>query len=100
MHVSATEVGQRAQLASELLRSGEEVVVLDNVLALRAERGGILCEVIVSPGSNPSSYPSAVASAQALLSNSTLSNTILGKRLTWLVVDDYGMGTSVLWRGS
>jgi len=100
LHVSTTETGPRAQLASELLRSGEQVVVLENVLALRAERDSILCEVIVSPGSSPSSYSSAVASAQALLNNSTLFNAVSGKCFTWLVVDDYGTGTSVLWHGS
>ena len=99
LHITAGEIGPRALLASEVLSTRSGVVVLDNVLALRPEPDRIFCEVIAEAGS-PHNYQAAVEAAQSLLKSSTLFNSVSGKALCWLVVDDYGMGVGVLWDGS
>jgi hypothetical protein len=99
LHITVRESAARVALASELLASGTGVVVLDNLLALRPEAGRIICEVIAN-GIASSKYAAAVEAAQALLKRSTLFKSVAGKALTWLVVDDYGMGVSVVAHGS
>ncbi len=98
LHIAVQESDRRALLASELLSSGRGVVVLDGTLALRPEPDRILCEVIATPVSL-AKYRGAVEAAQALLKRSTIFKDI-SKPLSWLVVDDYGMGTVVLWQCS
>ena len=99
LHIHVDESGPRFTLACELLSSGRGVVVLDNTLALRPEPNRILCEVIAE-SATPASFPVAVQAAQSLLERSTIPNILAGKALSWLVVDDYGMGVHVLWHGS
>jgi hypothetical protein len=99
LHVTASETGPRALLASEILSTLGGVVVLDSMLALRPEPDRILCEVIAQPGS-PANYQAAVQAAQSHLKDSTLFSAVSGKVLSWLVVDDYGTGVGVLWHGS
>ena len=97
LHLSSTERGPRLQLAGELLAEGREVVVLDDVLALRPESEKILCEVI-AVGSV--AHQAQVESAKRLLNASTLGSFVDSQRCRWLVVEDYGTGTMELWRES
>src|SRR5688572_23655630 len=94
LHVDATESGDRIKLAAELLASGSGVVVLNRVLALRPNKGEVLCEVICQPSQDPVQYQAAVQSAKALLAASSLSNVAAAKKQSWLAVDDYGTGTA------
>lgn len=100
LHISANETGGRVELAAELLSSGRGVVVLNHLLALRPVASGLVCEVMGHNGRNPHHYKAEVESAQALLANSSLASATAGKKLSWLVVEDYGMGTVELWRAS
>lgn len=97
LHLSSAEVGPRLQLASALLASRQSVVVLEGRLALRPELNEILCEVISFGNDAPEIQ---VQSAKRLLQKSTLGGTIPNRKCRWLVVEDYGMGTTELWRES
>lgn len=91
---------QRVELAASVLDRGEEVVLLDGQLALRSESGRILCEVIDPFVDGPKleqRYHALVQSAQQLLSASPLNAYTRTKHLEWLVVQDYGTGTTQLW---
>jgi hypothetical protein len=76
------------------------VVLISDVVALRAEPAGIFCEVI-DPyhGAHGSQqrYEALIANAKAALEASPLAGTVSSEQLQWLVVDDYGMGTRQLW---
>jgi hypothetical protein len=98
LHIRSDESGGRLALARELLATGQGVVVLDGILALRPDGGGILCEVIAD--GSESDFASEVAGAQDLLARSTLDLHAISRKLQWLVVDDYGTGTRELWRAS
>jgi hypothetical protein len=100
LHVNADDHGQRMRLAEELLNRGE-TVVLDEELALRPVSDGLLCEVIASSGTDRKDLERvnrAIKRGKALLRSSQLGELVAGRKLTWLVVDDYGMGTRVLWQ--
>jgi hypothetical protein len=84
-------------LAAEILAEGRAVVVLDGCLALRADSGRILCEVISSESVAPQVQ---VQTAKRLLQASTLGPLVDIKRCQWLLVEDYGTGTAELWRES
>ena len=98
LHIKSDESGGRLALAQELLATGQGVVVLDGVVALRPSGRELLCEVI-SDGSG-TGFASEVASARELLARSTLGLSASTRKLQWLVVDDYGTGTQELWRAS
>ena len=99
LHIGVDETGPRYDLACELLSTGRGVVVLNGTLALRPEPSRVLCEVIADSVS-PAKFPVMVQAAQSLLERSTIGNTLAGKVLSWLLVEDYGMGVHVLWHGS
>jgi hypothetical protein len=91
---------QRIERAASVLDRGEEVVLIDGQLALRLESGRIMCEVIDPLFDGPKleqRYRALVQSAQQLLSASPLSAYARTKNLEWLVVRDYGTGTTQLW---
>jgi hypothetical protein len=94
LHISVKEAGQRLQLAIDLLLSGEGVVVIDNLLALRPHKGQILCEVI-SQGTTPPQ--DQIKNAKAFLQESSISEYLPCNKLQWLVVEDYGTGTIEVW---
>ena len=100
LHICAGEVGPRAELAVELIATGKGVVVVEDSLALRPNGNELLCEVIVPSPSVASRYEAAVLHARALLASSPVAAAVSGKRLAWLVVEDYGTGTTELWRAS
>jgi hypothetical protein len=99
LHIKSDESGSRLTLAQDLLTTGQGVVVLNGVLALRSNGHEILCEVI---SNGPSAdFSSEVASAKDVLARSTLGlPSAAGIALQWIVVDDYGTGTQELWRAS
>ena len=74
--------------------------MLDGRLALRPVADGILCEVIGRETNDLRHYKVAIESAQSLLETSALFSATVGKRLFWLVVEDYGTGTTELWCAS
>ena len=100
LHIRANESGRRAQLAAELISTGRGVVVIEEMLALRPNDGELLCEVISRPFSDVASYEAVVEDAKALLASSSLVAATASKRLSWLVVEDYGTGTLELWHAS
>jgi hypothetical protein len=98
LHIKSDESGGRLVLAQELLATGQGVVVLDGVVALRPSGSELLCEVIAD--GSETDFGSVVASARELLATSTLGRSATQRNLQWLVVDDYGTGTQELWRAS
>ena len=100
LHIRANESGRRAQLAAELISTGQGVVVIEETLALRPNEGELLCEVISRPCSDVTTYKAVVENARALLASSSLVAAASSKKLSWLVVEDYGMGTLELWHAS
>ena len=96
----ASDTDGRQQLAIELLRSKQGVVLLDQRLALRPTEHGVLCEVITRlPESHrtDAALREEVENAQALLTASSLGPATKHVALQWLVVDDYGSGTVQVW---
>ena len=81
--------GSRLDLARELLRTGEAVVLLEHTLALRSDGQRIICEVITR-------LPE-IAAARAVLEASTIRGAVKAREHEWIVVDDDGMGTFQLW---
>lgn len=70
LHIRANESGHRAQLATALLTSGRGVVVIEDALALRPNKGELLCEVISHPASDVARYSDAIQNAKVLLASS------------------------------
>lgn len=92
--------GSRLELARALLDSGEEVVLLESILALRSDRHRVVCEVITRlPQSEQGAeaFEAEIAAARALLAVSTIRTAVQAREHQWIVVDDYGMGTAQLW---
>jgi hypothetical protein len=91
---------QRLLLAADVLNRCEGVVMLDGVVALRPTPEAILCEVI---DPMPTAHRCAeefkvlVENAELGLARSKLARLLPRKRLEWLVVEDYGTGTTELW---
>jgi hypothetical protein len=94
LHITSDESGSRLALAQDLLGTGQGVVVLDGFLALRPTPEGLLAEVISDGASRD---PAAlVGAARSLLDQATL--VLHVQPYAFLVVDDYGTGTSEIWR--
>ena len=92
--------GSRLDLARELLKTGEEVVLLENTLALRSDGQRIICEVITrlpDGARNAEAFEAEIAAARAVLEASTIRGAGKAREHEWIVVDDYGMGTWQLW---
>lgn len=91
---------QSISLAVELLELGDEVVLYNDVLALRLEAGNILCEII---DPYPTSHRCAeefkvlIENAQRTLADSKIGHRLQHKQFRWLVVEDNGTGTIELW---
>jgi hypothetical protein len=100
LHIRANESGRRAELAAGLVSEGQGVVVIEETLALRPNGGELLCEVISRPSLDVATYRAAVENAKALLASSSLAAATSSKKLSWLVVEDYGTGTLELWHAS
>lgn len=98
LHITVEQVGSRLALAQELLATGEGVVVLNSVLALRPSGPEFLAEVIATQSGRD--FAEQVEAAKSLLAQSTLAASVNNHKLSWLVVDDYGMGTAELWHPS
>jgi hypothetical protein len=98
--IGASEVGSRADLAVELIAAGTGCVVLEDLLVLRPKGEEIVCEVLARLATSSSHYEAAVVRARALLASSSIASVAAAKQLTWVVVEDYGMGTIELWRSS
>jgi hypothetical protein len=91
LHIEGSEEGQRLQLAVDLLRHAQGVIVIDDLLALRAGSQGIItCEVIVRGPAEPQLQ---IENAQALLNSSTIGKHLHARNLEWIAVEDYGTGT-------
>ena len=101
LQLSLDSSAQRVALARSFLTSCSGVIFLEEQLALRPQADRIICEV-VDPyhGEHGSDerYRRLVENAQSLLDASQLSGAVAGKKLEWCVVDDYGMGTALLWQ--
>ena len=100
LHLDSKAAEQRLRVAAELLRTGEGVVVLEGSLALRPGAGRITCEVIddcLERQRSPSEYEALVAAAKILLHGSKLAPFVSLDRLDWIVVQDYGTGTTQVW---
>jgi hypothetical protein len=100
LHIEPGADEKRIALARDLVTKCLGVVLISDVLALRAEPSGILCEVIdPHHGAHGSKarYEALIANAKAALEASPLASAVASERLQWLVVDDYGMGTRQLW---
>ena len=92
--------GSRLDLARELLRTGEEVVLLEHTLALRSDGQRIICEVITrlpDGAQNAEAFEAEIAAARAVLEASTIRGAVKAREHEWIVVDDDGMGTWQLW---
>ena len=100
LHIRANESRRRAQLAAELVSTGRGVVVIEETLALRPNNGELLCEVISYRSLEVASCKAVVEDAKALLASSSVVAATSSKKLSWLVVDDYGTGTLELWHAS
>jgi hypothetical protein len=103
LSITLEEAGSRLSLAMDLLGSRKAVVLLGERLALRPMPDRILCEVITqvpAAARTPSAHRTEVESAQRMLRESTISAALKGRRLEWLVVDDYGTGTVELWHAN
>ena len=94
LHISENESGQRLELAKDLLLNGKGVVVIDDLLALRPLSGQIMCEVISQSSAPPQAQ---ILNAKKLLLESSIGDSLQGKKLQWLVVEDYGTGTIEVW---
>jgi hypothetical protein len=94
LHITSNESGARLALAQDLLRTGQGVVVLDDFLALRPTREGLLVDVISDSSSREPA--TLVDAARSLLDQATLVLPIQPHAM--LVVDDYGTGTLEIWR--
>jgi hypothetical protein len=103
LHIELEEVGSRLSLASELLADRRAVVLLGDRLALRSLPDHVLCEVITQipeASRSPQAHKAEVESARRMLEASTLGSALKGRKLQWLVVEDYGTGTTELWHGN
>jgi len=92
--------GQRLTLAAQGLTRGECVVLLEGRLALRLAGRQLLCEVIdPSPSEHRcvQEYEVLVENAQRALDVSPLSALLPRFPRKWIVVADYGTGTTELW---
>ena len=90
----------RLELARALLKSGEEAVLLEGILALRSVDQRIICEVITRVPSGEQTaerFEAEIAHARGVLEASTIRDAVLSRDHAWIVVDDYGMGTTQLW---
>ena len=94
LHITSNESGRRLALAHDLLGSGQGVVVLDGVIALRPTPEGLLAEVISDSSSRDRA--TLIDAARSLLAQSTL--VLPAQPYAILVVDDYGTGTLEIWR--
>lgn len=94
LHIASSESGQRLQLAADLLVHAKETVMIDNLLALRADPQGIICEVILAGSSEPRAQ---IETAKALLKDSSIGKYVHSLNLKWIAVEDYGTGTVQVW---
>jgi hypothetical protein len=91
---------ERLALAAEILTSRKGVVMLDSVLALRSTHTRLLCEVVdPMPSAHrcAGEYEVLVENAQRALEASNLRDLLPGLPCEWLVVEDHGTGTAVVW---
>jgi len=98
--ISSDAAPERVELARSLLEQGAQVVLLDDQVAVRATRDGLLCEVIDPYSDGPcikSRFEGLLASAHALVQESPLYGYLCTRKLHWVVVTDYGTGTQQLW---
>jgi hypothetical protein len=100
LHIEPGADEKRIALARDIVAKRLGVVLISDVLAIRAEPSGVLCEVIDpyhGAHGTPKRYEALIANAEATLEASPLAETVAREQLKWLVVDDYGMGTRQLW---
>jgi hypothetical protein len=103
VRIDPEESGSRLELARELLRNGDAVVLVGGRLALRPLPDRILCEVVTQtppPSRGVSAYLTEVESAKRMLMASSIASGVAGRKLEWVVVDDYGTGTTELWHAN
>lgn len=99
--VDAEASDQQLALAAQVLADRSGVVVLQGVVALRPMRTELLCEVVdPMPSSHRCAveYEVLVENARRALEASKLRDLLPPLPRTWLVVEDWGSGTSELWR--
>lgn len=85
--------------AGELLQHSGAVVLYGGIIALRAEGGHIVCEVIdTEPHSHRCAEEFAVMVENARLALSDSGLDLAGRLLQWRVVDDRPEGIVELWR--
>jgi hypothetical protein len=94
LHIESSEAGQRLHLAVDLLGHARGVIVIDDLLALRAGSQRITCEVIVRGSAEPQLQ---IENAQTLLNGSTIGKHLQSWNLEWIAVEDYGTGTAQVW---
>src|SRR5947208_14955867 len=88
--------GSRLDLARELLKTGEEVVLLENTLALRSDGQRIICEVITrlpDGARNAEAFEAEIAAARGVLEASTIRGALKARGHESIVVGDDGRRT-------
>jgi hypothetical protein len=91
---------QRLELAKTFLENCSSVILYDGTLALRAEPGRIVCEVI---DPQPSQHRCAeefavlVENARRALQLSKLNSCLPGRPQQWVVVEDNAGGLVEIW---
>jgi len=101
LELSASD--ERVALAADILVNRAGVVLLDGLLALRPVGAELLCEVIdPTPFAHrcANEYEVLVENARLALKASKLGARLPNRPRKWLVVEDYGTGTTELWRAS
>ena len=101
LSIDAEASDQRLALAAQVLADRSGVVVLQGVVALCPMRTELLCEVVdPMPSSHRCAveYEVMVENARRALEASKLRDLLPPLSRRWLVVEDWGSGTSELWR--
>jgi hypothetical protein len=102
-HALAVDAAASDQLlaqAADVLASGDGVVLFEGMLALRATRSRLLCEVIdPTPSARrcANEYEVLVENAKRALEASRLRELLPDLPCRWSVVDDFGTNVAELW---
>jgi hypothetical protein len=100
LHIDDRSSVRQLELAKSLMETCSSVILLDGLLALRAEPGRLVCEVI---DPQPSQHRCAeefavlVENARGALRLSNLSACLPARPQQWVVVEDGARGAVEVW---
>lgn len=100
LHIDDSSTEAEIAQAIEVLVRCENVVILNDFIALRPEPKRMLCEVVdIAPLSHRCAEEFAVLleNGQLALSTSGLGGKLPNRRMEWRVVKDHAAGTVGLW---